>query len=70
MIIVAVAVAACVAYLLWQIISADLSEKDYSPSEDMLANTPLEEGPPRWLLKSDVADEYLELEAVAIAQPD
>ena len=65
MIIVAVAVALCAAYLLWQIISTDLVEPDYSPREDIPANTPSEDAPPAWLLISEFSDDLAELKVGA-----
>jgi hypothetical protein len=53
MVIIAIAVAVCAAYLLWQIISADLSEPDYSAREDIPASKPSDDAPPAWFLNSE-----------------
>jgi hypothetical protein len=70
MIIVAIAVVLCTAYLLWQLISADLVEPDYGPPEDVPTTALLEDGPPRWLLNSGSVHDLAELEVGATAQPD
>ena len=61
MIIVAVAVALCTAYLLWQIISADLVEPDDSPRDDIPARTTSKDAPPAWLLNSELSHKLAEL---------